>query len=179
MLPQSYDWTLLGDLSPVTPPTTPEIDESIPIVKSADVWARDYLEVNFSRYMVNNTAMQSIGSYSIEPKFPSQANPVSVTRVRPHGTSLASTVFLIITPFTVGQEYTITVSTSLITSNNINLSNILNKGKFVGRYTKIDSVLDTRPSWYDLDPDSTFRIIVNAMFRVQDLASGSRKDRLP
>ena len=89
---------------------------------------------------------------------------------------LGTTIYLIITDFSVGEDYTVTVSTSINNPSGGNIDSTANTAQFRGRDTKIDSILVSRPSMYDTSVGTTLRSLLDAIGREDDLIGGSRDD---
>lgn len=184
-LPTEYTWPIDTDpevdiitagsrISRAEVPCHPDL----PSLSSVDVWAYDYLMLQFNQDILVNSYVTNVNNYTITATNPSEALPVTVIEVHQGNQSTNDQIFLIVSPFTIGQEYTITVSPFIRNPTGHALGELNNYGKFVGRTTKIDTVITTRPSWYDTRPKSLFRVISNAIGRSDDLIGGSRHDRL-
>jgi hypothetical protein len=145
---------------------------------SADVLAADLILVRFNEPLKVNTALKDPANWIVTPDGAGQA--VRVLSVRP-GLNVVGTreILLEVTPFTVGEIYTVTASTSFINLDSEVLTIPFNTGKFKGRDTKIDSMVKSRPRMYDTRVSSLLRNILNAIGREDDLIGGSRNDRLP
>lgn len=146
-------------------------------VTSADVWARDLLEVNFSHSMKNNTDLSTASNYTVTPDTSGQA--VSVLSVQV-GKNVVSTskVYLEVTPLSQGDFYTVTVSPTIVTTDNIRIESDFSTAQLKGRRTKIDSMVLSRPKMYDTRVTSLIRKILNAIGREDDLIGGSRDDTI-
>jgi len=147
-----------------------------PAVSSCDVWAADMLEVVFDQLMANNADLNNPANYAVAADVPGSAIPV-VTAVRPHGTGPTRRVFLQISTFDVGQKYTVSVNRAIANTDNVALG-ASNTARFVGRSTKVDNAVKSRPGFYDTSFNTNLRAVLNAVMRSDDLIGGSRKDRL-
>lgn len=146
-------------------------------VVGADVWARDLVEVTFDQNMNNNSNLKNPVNYSITATDPSSL-VVRVESVRTGKSFSASSILLVVSRFTVGAEYTVVVSSAVTTTAGDSLFISENSAKFIGRNTKIDSAVTSRPAMYDTTITSRLRSILNAIMREDELIGGSRSDDL-
>jgi len=145
-------------------------------VVSADVYASNLIALTFSLPMKNNLTLKNKDLYAIVPE--GTGSPVLVHEVRTGNTLTTRTVFLVVSGFTVGETYTVTVSAGPVASSGAPLSVLDNIVQFIGRRTKIDSMVDSRPGFYDVRPSSNMFSILAAIGRQDDLIGGSRDDDL-
>lgn len=153
-------------------------------VASADVWARDMLELVFSQPMRVEAALLDPASYTIDAETAGVAVRVeevfskrdpATGELKPSTTS----VFFLVTEFTVGARYAITALTTLLTIVGITMKPGKTTARFYGRRTKIDDMMESRPSPYDMAPHARHRVIVEGALRELDLIGGTRNDDLP
>ena len=199
-LPTIYDWLLAPDYTPGAPPSvTPDPTPGLPAISKVDVWAKDLIEISFAASIANNSDLSDIRNYKITQNGSSDiVAVVDVIVPDPERYYFANSIHLVVVPFVVGTQYTVTILRANLAGYGTETvggdSNIrgvdgtrlngttnpgADKGQFLGRNTKIDSYINSRPSYYDVSPESIFRHIANAIFRSDDLIGGSRKDRLP
>ncbi len=144
-------------------------------VVSIDILAADLLQINFSENMRNNAILAAISSYSVVPFNAISAIPVEIREVRLGTDPLKiDSVLLVIAPATVGAVYKITVLGKVVSLNNVGLT--INSGRITMRRTKVDSICSTRPTVYDLRPQSIYRTILNAIGIEDDKIGGSQSD---
>jgi hypothetical protein len=150
---------------------------AVSILAKVDVIARDQIVLEFNAPMRNEPALLDVANYAITPVGAGQSvNVISVlsgNRVNP------TQIQLIITNFSIGEKYLITVSSGIHVVDGTSLDASGRTGHFVGRRTKIDSLISSRPQMYDVRPTSVLRTILTAIGRQDDLLGGSRKDYLP
>ncbi len=143
-------------------------------VDSIEILSRTLLTVAFDIQVKNDSILQDETNYVITPDVSGQ--PVTVKAViAPSGASTLATI-LEITPFTIGEQYTVTVSNlRSAVGGDVDLAN--NSAKFIGRLTKLDSSLGI-PGFYSRDPKSTILKVFAAIAQEDDRIGGSRNDRL-
>lgn len=140
---------------------------------ACDVWAQDLIEVRFSENLKNDVLIQAHEAYMITPEDGGQ--DTEVTGVQCEDTPAIDRVWLIVTPFQIGKTYVISFQNLFAVSGLVVTPQIT---KFVGRRTKIDSLVSSRPGMYDVTPGAMMRKLLNAVGRSDDLIGGSRKDRI-
>jgi hypothetical protein len=163
-----------GLVLPPAPVVAPTPVLAVPSLVSADVWAFDTIQLNFSRPMLVSSLLD-IGTYTVTP----DGNGAQVTVLNvlvTRGAHEADSLFLIVTPFTVGEIYTVKIDDTVIVTADGTAFSAYNAVKFRGRKTKIDSVLATRPGFYDISPTSQYRWLLNAIMHEDELIGGSRQD---
>lgn len=155
-----------------TPLVFPLGGDALSVATEADVWAQDMLSVQFALPMKNDEFLQSVQAYTITPT--NGGGPVDVTAVLTGNLINPTLVFLVVTVPQIGSTYSINfqnlygVTGSVLTPSEC---------EFIGRLTKEDSVINSRPQMYDMNPTSTLRWLQQAIAREDDLIGGSRKDR--
>lgn len=175
MAPTSYTWGVVPGLDPPEPPPPPTVpEETDATVSEIVVIAHDMLQVFFNFNMLSNDDMALKTNYTVTPQgsgIPVQVNKVLV----PKGTTVEY-IQLVITDFTIGEEYLV-VANNLTTPQGNQISEF-NAAPFIGRRTKVDSMLDSMPAIYDLSPEEPLRMLFNAIGMASDLIGGSRNDTL-
>lgn len=157
-----------------TPLVFPLGGGGLTVATEADVWAQDMLEVDFATPMKNDIFLQSTQAYSVVPV--DGGDPVDVVGVRTGNTVNPTQVFLVVTVPVVGKTYRIefqnlySITGTVLTPTSC---------EFIGRLTKQDVVIGSRPQMYDMSPGSTLRWLQQSIARQDDLIGGSRKDRFP
>lgn len=139
-------------------------------VVTATVFAADIIKLEFPEIMKNNANLQNVSTYTIVPV--GSGISVSVNDVKPGNDGSVIEVYLIVSPFTVGAEYVVNIVTELLTIEGNALS-VSSDIEFIGRLTKIDRIVRSRPPMYDMTPDSLLRTILNAIGHSDDLIGGS------
>ena len=133
------------------------------ITATADPWAQDLLEAAFPIPIKNDTLLQSVDAYTITPL--DGGIPVTVLAVQTGNAVSAEAVYLVTTTPTVGKLYRVEFQNLYAIDGSV-VSPI--DAKFYGRPTKQDSIIQSRPSLYDMTPDSTLRKIFNAIGKQDD-----------
>jgi hypothetical protein len=148
------------------------------IVATVEVWAGDLIELNFGSQMANNAALQDAASYTIlsDGLVPGSISALQVQQVLAGNFSNPSSIFLVVSPFTIGERYTVTVDSACVDITGVSINFSANYAKFYGRRTKIDSVLENRPNLYDIGSTAELRYVLNALIRSDDHIGGSRLD---
>lgn len=136
-----------------------------------DVWGSDLIAVTFASAVKNNATLQLRDTYLVTPL--DGGADVTVTGVQTGNTSNTTTVWLIVTAPEIGKTYAVTFG-DLLLVDGIGVSP--NVCKFIGRSTKQDTIVHSRPTRYDMVPDALYRKILNALGRQDDLIGGSRSD---
>lgn len=139
----------------------------------ADVWASDLLAVTFVEPMKNDSVLQNPETYTVVPL--DGGIPVRVIGVQTGNELNPRVIYLIVTQFSIGKLYRIDFQ-SLFTIEGSSVATV--SAKFIGRQTKQDSIINSRPLMYDMSPDSTLRKVLQAIGRQDDLIGGSRKDKI-
>lgn len=143
------------------------------VATDCDVWAQDLIEVSFEEPMKNDDLLQAPEAYLIMPVTDGQS--VTVTGVQTGSEIAPRKIYLIVTRFTNGKLYRISfqnlygLTGAVLTPTDC---------KFIGRTTKQDSMIRSRPQMLDMTPDATLRKVLQAIGRQDDLLGGSRNDRL-
>jgi hypothetical protein len=173
--PTSYTWGVVPGADPPEPPPPPTVpEETDATVSSVVVVAHDMVQVFFNIPMLSNSAMALKTNYTVIPQ--GDGIPVNVDKVLvPKGT-VVDYVQLVITDFSIGEEYLV-VAENLTTPQGNPISEF-NAAPFIGRRTKVDAMMDNMPAIYDLTPTSTLRMLFNAIGMMDDLIGGSRNDTL-
>lgn len=150
-----------------------------PTVENVDVLAKDELIVFFSSSVKNDANLQNPANYTVAPEFDGQA--VTVKKVHTGHEVYTDVVYLEITAFTVGEQYQVTVSNSIVGVDGVALSASEDSARFIGRRTKVDSILASLPKAYDKRPGSVIRCLLAAVAREDDILAGSQQDdfRIP
>ena len=140
---------------------------------SADVIAHDLVEVVFNGVMKNNSVLQDPASWTL---IGTTGDILTLEEVLSGDDVGVRRVYLVVSPFNVGEQYTVTASVAMRLTNGTALSGMGNTETFIGRKTKVDSLCSTRPPLYNLSPKSTVRHILNAIGRQDDLIGGSKDE---
>lgn len=147
--------------------------EPLERIVEADVFAHDLVEVVFNGVMKNNSVIQDVASWSV---IGTTGDVLTIEEILTGDDVGVRRVYLVISPFNIGEQYTVTASTDMKLTNGAALSGIGNTATFIGRKTKIDSLCSTRPTLFNLSPKSTMRHILNAIGRQDDLIGGSKDE---
>lgn len=148
-----------------------------PRLACADVMAQDLLLLTFNVTMANNTALKAASNYRVIPEDIDLPEP-RVISVLSGNLPNPQQIFLVVSPFVLGATYDIVVNPALRSIDNTALDSDGLLAKFVGRKTKIDYIVRSRPQMYDMRPASLMRTLLNAIGREDDIIGGSRKDRI-
>jgi hypothetical protein len=143
------------------------------VAAAADVWAQDLLTVTFQYSMKNDVFLQSVGAYSVTPL--DDGADVNLVAVQTGNTIATRTVYLVVTPPTVGKLYEISFQPLYDIGGG---SYAPDPCKFIGRPTKQDSIIGSRPQMYDMSPEGNLRKVLQAIGRQDDLIGGARKDKI-
>ena len=152
-------------------PTTPD-----PInvgITQVNIFARDLIEVVFGTNVKNTKTITDPSNWTLPPVNVGQG--VTVLSVLTSGLNSIDRVYLVVTPFTAGAYYVVTMSGEVRSIKNEQLIGSLNK-TMKGRRTKVDSLCSTRPSMYDLRPKAIYRNILNAIGVEDDKIGGSQNE---
>lgn len=143
------------------------------IATSADVMARDLIQITFVEPMRVDALLRAIGAYSVVAS--EGPDPVVIDVFVGHAAA-AQVIWLEVDTLTPGVEYAIQFQ-NLYAVTGLGVSPTA--CQFIGRETKIDLVVGSRPQMYDTRLRSRYRWILNAFGREDDLIGGSRHDRFP
>jgi Fe-S-cluster containining protein len=136
-----------------------------------DVWAQDLLEITFLTAVKNNSVLQNPATYTITPI--DGGAPINVVEVQNGDQTNATLVWLVVTPPDIGKTYEIHFGfISDVAGNSVQP----NRCRFIGRTTKQDSMVGSRPKMYATFPDAVLRKVLQAVGREDDLIGGSRSD---
>lgn len=177
-LPTDYVWPVSPGAPAEDPPAAPAVPaEGDATVLEVNVIASDELEVVFNMDMAVNDALRLKDNFTVD-ETPGSGVPVTVKEVIvPKGVTTTSTLRLIVTEFSVGEEYLVIVSDSISTPSGEPISHF-RSAPFVGRRTKVDAVLNSMPALFAKGPKSSLRAILTSIGRSDDAIGGSRRDRL-
>lgn len=143
-------------------------------VTGADIFSVTQIFVNFDSAIKTNDALFNENNYSLVD---SNSNIVVIKRVVEVDAESVSMIFLVVEKLTEGLEYIITVnSTDIVSTDGTPLSTTENFTKFIGRQTKTDTILKSRPQFYNISVGSTYYGITGAIGRQDDLIGGDRSD---
>jgi hypothetical protein len=141
-------------------------------VDAVRVWAADLIEVTFTSSVRNNGTLRSPASYTIAPH--TSGNAVTIREVRAGSDVVTPNIFLVVTPPDIETVYDVAVIGDVrAASGDVLVPPIT--GRILMHRTKIDSVLTTRTSMYDLRPAALFRSLMNAIGRQDHLIGGNIK----
>lgn len=150
--------------------TFPNFIESISIV------AQDTIAINFMGDMAVTSENIKISNYTVTPL--DGGIPVTGIRVLLNSGPANSIIYLKISQPSLGALYSVTVN-NLTTIDGAVLSGNTSSGEFIPRITKLDNMISSRKSLFDLSSGSIIREMLTAFALEDDLIGGSRKDRLP
>lgn len=175
-LPTAYSWTISPGEDPPAPPAAPSLpEEGDATVQEIVVIAHDIIRVVFNMNMKSDAAMALKTNYIVDESG-GNGIPVVVRGVLvPRGTTV-DTIELVVSDFTVGEKYYV-IANNLVTPAGVSISEF-NAAPFIGRRTKVDSMMESMPALYNLNPGSDLRGLFNAIGMADDLIGGSRNDRL-
>lgn len=156
-----------GVAAPIPGPTN-----TVSLVE-VNVWAKDLLELVFTRPMRNDKNLKNIISYSVTPVTVGQT--VTVKEVRSGPENFTSRVFLVVSEPEENTEYSVGVDPTLCSVDKIPLSTGVASRVFIGQHTKLDDIVSTRPQNWDTRPNTTFRNILNAIGYQDHLIGGNKK----
>lgn len=177
-LPGLLSFPLGGDIIPVE------------LVPAVDLWARDLLEIRFPFSVLNDSVLQSPATYTITSSIAGNlgsplafglgvslatTNFLNVDSVRTGNQLVLNRIFLIVAPPDPNTSYFLSFSPINTPSG---LVETFPSCVFVGRPTKIDSMLSTRPQRYDTRPQALLRHVLNAIGREDDRIGGARHDQI-
>lgn len=144
-------------------------------IASIVIWAADSIQINFNVPACNDASLQSPSQYLVAPLL--DGDSVSVLSVRSGTAATASSVFLVITPPTMGTSYRVILQNGITSADGASIVPGA-YGDFHTRLTKIDSLLSTRPIAYDLRPSAVIRNLINALGREDDRIGGSQNENI-
>lgn len=142
-------------------------------VTAVNVYASDLLEVTFGADMKNNSVLQNVDSWSV---IGTTEHTLLVKEVLSGSEIGVDVVYLVVSLFNLGEQYTVTASVSMVLTTGESLPSPGNTATFIGRRTKIDSLISTRPPLYNLSQNSTIRHIMNAIGHQDDLIGGNKSE---
>jgi hypothetical protein len=143
-------------------------------IQSADVWAKDTLEITFSKDIMVDSISSSINSYIIEDLDGNEKALDAVVITNKSDT--ASSVFITVFGLVNGIEYIVWADPRIKSSDGYSLSPMYNNKHFTPRRTKVDSIMASMPKMYNKMPTSNLRQLINIFGREFDLLAGSRSD---
>lgn len=171
------DRSIGGDLILLEPAPDPSFPITYDLtVQSLELLSQDTLLVAFDREMVVSAALRSLDSYTITPDGSGRA--VAIKDILVEGADTVSEVVLVFTKPTVGEVYTLALSSSILSADRHGIDPNNNTAKFETRLTKMDSQISHLPVMYSQDHRSTVRILLQALAREDDKIGGSRDDFL-
>lgn len=141
------------------------------VATSADVWGRDLLAIVFAEPMRVDALLRDRGAYSIVDP---DGNDPEVRDVFVGHDAATTQIWLETSPLVVGTTYAVQYQ-NLYAVTGLGISPTA--CEFIGRETKIDSIVDARPRMYDVRARARYRWLLNAIGREDDLIGGSRSDR--
>jgi hypothetical protein len=144
---------------------------TVTIGSLSDVWAQDLIAVTFEEKLANDALLKSPQSYTVTAL--DGGSPVDVVSVQSGSDNNTATVWLVVAGQEIGKTYQITFSDMHAIDGS---TAIVYPCNFIGRTTKEDSIINSRPSMYDMRPSSAIRIILQAIGRSDDQIGGSRND---
>lgn len=158
------------------PLASPLGSTAISVSTTADVWAQDTIQITFSLPIKADVNLRNPDNYKFTPLDGGQP-VVPFALLIANGASSVTEVFVIVNSFTLGKEYQIDVMGLILASG---VEATVDPSKFIGRQTKEDSIINSRPDMWDMDPLSQYplRGILQAIGRQDDLIGGSRNDRI-
>lgn len=136
-----------------------------------DVWAQDLIEITFGEALKNDEFLQSPQAYTVTAL--DGGGPVTVLEVQAGDENNTTTVWIVVTMPQIGKTYEISFESLYAVTGSVITPNVC---KFIGRATKQDSLINSRPKRYDMRPDAVYRKLINAIGREDDLIGGSRSD---
>jgi hypothetical protein len=160
-----FGTTLVLAPIPGTPPSDIEVEDT-------DVIASDMISITFNKDAKNNDLLRDPANYAVTPLGAGQ--PVNVRSVQTGNEIRTDFITLEVTPFTVGEEYLVTVS-NIVGADAAALSPTENTAEFVGRLTKTDDAIRYRENIYGRDVNSIVRNILTAISLEDDKIGGSRR----
>lgn len=141
-------------------------------ITEVDVVAADMLIIYFNKDAKNNAALANPGNYSVVPVAGGQ--PVNVLSVQTGNEIRTRYITLHITPFTVGEDYTVT-AVNLKAADGTDITPGGSVSEFTGRQTKTDLAIAYRGNILSRDPNSIIRNILTAISLEDDRIGGSRR----
>lgn len=168
---------------PLTPIDNPDITQGHPVIVRVEVVSSDLLQIVFGHAVLNNSNLQNTSNFIITNE--GDGLPITVQEVRTGIESVIDKILLVVTPFTVGEVYTLTVNSDIKDANGLSFYTYLNpitdvlttynSVKFTGIRTKANSLLK-KPGFYDLSVNSNIRHIFNAIGLEDERIGGDKKD---
>lgn len=143
------------------------------ISTSADVWAKDLIQITFVEPMRVDALLRAVSAYSVVA---SEGDDPVVLDVFVGQDAAAQTVWLVVDSTISGVQYEVQFQNLYAVTG---LGVTPSACEFIGRETKIDLIVDARPALYDTRPRARYRWLLNAIGREDDLIGGSRHDRFP
>ena len=134
------------------------------------VIASDMVSITFSEDAKVDAALRDPANYVVTPV--GGGTPVNVISVQAGNEIRTNFISLLITDFTVGADYLVTVS-NIVGADGSTLSATLNTGQFTGRPTKADLAITHRETLFGRDPNSIIRNVLTAIAMEDDLIGGS------
>lgn len=150
---------------------TPPAPSAVAVSTLCDVWAQDVILVTFSQSLVNDAALKDPANFTVTAR--DGGIPVTVRQVQSTNLDHTPHIWLVISTPQSGKTYQIACA-NLFTLDGSPAA--VGPCRFIGRDTKEDSIIKSRPSMYDMRPDSVLRILLQAIGRQDDLIGGARSD---
>lgn len=143
-------------------------------IERIDVLARDEILIEFNQLLKNDDQARLVSNYSVVPV--DSGVPVLIKDVLLQNEFGSAQIVLVVSPFTIGETYEVSINESLNWLSKDTLNSAKKTRRFIGRLTKIDSVVDSRPAFYDTRPTATFRQLINAIHYEDELIGGSKSE---
>jgi len=155
-----------GDGAPAPTPAESEVFS----LSAVNVWAADLIELVFSAPAKNNAILRNPASYTILPV--EGGLPVRIRFVRSGVSHTTLRAFLVVTPPTVGACYDVSGVGDIRSAFGNPLVFPVTQ-RIRAHRTKVDSMLTTRPTMYDLRADAVYRNVMNAIGYQDHLIGGN------
>ena len=157
-----------GAAAPPIPPIAADA-----VVQAVTVLGTNLLRLDFNVAMKSDDILKDPTNYTVVPN----GSGVTITPVRvqaPTGPS-TSYVLLSITPFSVGEYYTVDIVNLRTTAgSNVDVAN--SSAEFYGKETKLDYARSLQQSLYNNDPDSILGTILIAIMGEDEKIGGGSNE---
>lgn len=144
---------------------------------SVEVLAQGSLLLQFDKPMCNDAILRAASSYTITEPLAGVAT--QIVSVQTGNSAYTDQVVLHFYPPTIGEEYTVTVSSQLVDGESMLVNPAHRSQSFVVRKTKMDVVMQHLPALYDQSYESVLRNVLQGILREDDSIGGSQDEVAP
>jgi len=135
------------------------------------IYAGDMFEATFSIPLLNDDFLKTVENWVLSG---SVTGNIPVTKILSGKSFVTNVVYLSTSRFQVGEVITLVVNPVLYTQIGGVISATANSAALLARRTKVDSMISSRPSLYNMSNDATLRHVLTAIGYQDDLIGGNR-----